>query len=85
MRKRYGSKRRAKEELLARYGASFIYLGNGRYGFAAASQYYFGMPLAALTAVDADKAALLAGITKSPGEYAPLGRHKNHCTDEIRS
>ena len=70
MQKRYGSKRRAKEELLARY-ASFIYLGNGRYGFAAASQYYFGMPLAALTANDADKAALLAGITKSPGEYAP--------------
>jgi penicillin-binding protein 1A len=70
MQKRYGSKRRAKEELLARY-ASFIYLGNGRYGFAAASQYYFGIPLAALTADDADKAALLAGITKSPGEYAP--------------
>jgi penicillin-binding protein 1A len=70
MRKRYGSKRRAKEELLARY-ASFIYLGNGRYGFAAASQYYFGMPVTALTAADADKAALLAGITKSPGEYAP--------------
>jgi penicillin-binding protein 1A len=70
MQKRYGSKRKAKEELLARY-ASFIYLGNGRYGFAAASQYYFGIPLSALTADDADKAALLAGITKSPGEYAP--------------
>jgi penicillin-binding protein 1A len=70
MRKRYGSKRRAKEELLAHY-ASFIYLGNGRYGFAAASQYYFGLPLTALTMEDADKAALLAGITKSPGEYAP--------------
>jgi penicillin-binding protein 1A len=70
MRERYGSKRRAKEELLARY-ASFIYLGNGRYGFAAASQYYFGMPVTALTGDDADKAALLAGITKSPGEYAP--------------
>jgi penicillin-binding protein 1A len=70
MQKRYGSKRRAKEELLARY-ASFIYLGNGRYGFAAASQYYFGMPVTQLTADDADKAALLAGITKSPGEYAP--------------
>jgi penicillin-binding protein 1A len=70
MQKRYGSKRRAKEELLARY-ASFIYLGNGRYGFAAASQYYFGIPLKALTADDADKAALLAGITKSPNEYAP--------------
>jgi penicillin-binding protein 1A len=85
MRKRYGSKRRAEEELLARY-ASFIYLGNGRYGFAAASQYYFGIPLAALTVVDADKAALLAGITKSPGEYAPPWRTiKNHCADEIRS
>ena len=70
MRKRYGSKRRAKEELFARY-ASFIYLGNGRYGFAAASQYYFGMPVTALSGDDADKAALLAGITKSPGEYAP--------------
>jgi penicillin-binding protein 1A len=70
MRERYGSKRRAKEELLARY-ASFIYLGNGRYGFAAASQYYFGIPLATLTEDDADKAALLAGIPKSPGEYSP--------------
>jgi penicillin-binding protein 1A len=70
MQRRYGSKRRAKEEILARY-ASFIYLGNGRYGFAAASQYYFGMPLSAITPEDADKAALLAGITKSPGEYAP--------------
>jgi len=70
MQKRYGSKRRAKEELLARY-ASFIYLGNGRYGFAEASQYYFGIPMAALTEGDADKAAMLAGITKSPGEYAP--------------
>jgi penicillin-binding protein 1A len=70
MQKRFGSKRRAKEELLARY-ASFIYLGNGRYGFAAASQYYFGIPLSAFTPADADKAALLAGITKSPGEYAP--------------
>jgi len=70
MRKLYGSKRRAKEELLARY-ASYIYLGNGRYGFAAASQYYFGEPMEAFTADDADKAALLAGITKSPGDYAP--------------
>jgi penicillin-binding protein 1A len=70
MWKQYGSKRRAKEELLARY-ASFIYLGNGRYGFAAASQYYFGEPIEALSADDAAKAALLAGITKSPGDYAP--------------
>jgi penicillin-binding protein 1A len=70
MQKRYGSKRRAKEELFARY-ANFIYLGNGRYGFAAASQFYFDKPIQTFTVDDADKAALLAGITKSPSEYAP--------------
>jgi penicillin-binding protein 1A len=70
MRKQYGSKRRAKEELFARY-ASFIYLGNGRYGFAAASDYYFQKSIETFTADDADKAAVLAGITKSPAEYAP--------------
>ena len=70
MQRRYGSKRRAKEELFARY-ANFIYLGNGRYGFAAASQFYFDKPIQTFTEDDADKAALLAGITKSPGEYAP--------------
>ena len=32
MRARFGSKRRAKEEILARY-ASLIYMGNGQYGF----------------------------------------------------
>ena len=70
MRKRYGSKRKAKEELFARY-SSFIYLGNGRYGFAAAALFYFGKPIESFTSDDADKAALLAGITKSPSEYAP--------------
>lgn len=70
MERRYGSKRRAKEEILARY-ASFIYMGNGRYGFSAASEYYFGKPLATYGPGDADKAALLAGITKSPRDYAP--------------
>jgi penicillin-binding protein 1A len=70
MRKQYGSKRRAKEELFARY-ASFVYLGNGRYGFAAASDFYFHKPIETFTLDDADKAALLAGITKSPAEYAP--------------
>src|SRR5208337_2097421 len=34
MQERFGSKRRAKEEILARY-ASFIYMGNNQYGFAA--------------------------------------------------
>jgi penicillin-binding protein 1A len=70
MQERFGSKRRAKEEILARY-ASFIHMGNSRYGFAAAAEYYFNRPLATFTADDADKAALLAGIAKSPRHYAP--------------
>lgn len=70
MRKRFGSKRRAKEEILARY-ASFVYMGNGQYGIARAAEYYLGRPIATFTVDDADKAALLAGIAKSPRLYAP--------------
>jgi penicillin-binding protein 1A len=70
MCERFGSKRRAKEEIFARY-ASFVYMGNGQYGFARAAEYYFGRPLVTFTINDADKAALLAGIMKSPRDYAP--------------
>ena len=73
MRQRFGSKRRAKEEILARY-ASFVYMGNGQYGFARAADYYFGRSLATFTVDDADKAALLAAIAKSPRDYAPSAR-----------
>jgi membrane peptidoglycan carboxypeptidase len=73
MQNRFGSKRNAKKEILARY-ASFIYMGNGQYGFATAAEYYFGRPLATFTADDADKAALLAGIAKSPLYYAPSAK-----------
>ena len=73
MQKRFGSKRNAKEEIFARY-ASFIYMGNGQYGFSTAAEYYFGRPLASFTAEDADKAALLAGIAKSPRYYAPSAK-----------
>ncbi len=73
MQAHFGSKRRAKEEILARY-ASFIYMGHGQYGFATAAEYYFGRTLATFTADDADKAALLAGIPKSPRVYAPSAR-----------
>jgi penicillin-binding protein 1A len=71
MQRRYGSKEAAKREIFGRY-ASFIYLGNGRYGFAAASEYYFDKPLSSFTPEDAGLAALLAGIGKSPGTYAPV-------------
>ncbi|MCX6538481.1 MAG: transglycosylase domain-containing protein [Acidobacteria bacterium] len=71
MRRRFGSQERAKREIFARY-ASFIYLGNGRYGFAAASEYYFGKSLSSYTPDDAGNAALLAAISKSPREYVPV-------------
>jgi penicillin-binding protein 1A len=71
MRRRYGSQEQAKREIFARY-ASFIYLGNGRYGFASASEYYFGKPLSSYTPDDAGNAALLAAISKAPRDYAPV-------------
>jgi penicillin-binding protein 1A len=71
MRKQYGTREAAKREILARY-ASFIYMGSGRYGFGAASEYYFDKALAGYTTEDAGRAALLAGIGKSPRDYAPV-------------
>jgi penicillin-binding protein 1A len=71
MRQRFGSRDQAKREIFAR-AANLNYLGNGRYGFAAASEYYFGRPLSSYTSEDAGQAALLAGITKSPRDYAPV-------------
>ncbi len=70
MRQRFGSKRRAKEEILARY-VSLVYMGHGQYGFARAAEHYFGQPLSTFTADDVDKAALLASIPKAPRDYAP--------------
>jgi penicillin-binding protein 1A len=70
MRARFGSKRRAKEEILARY-VSLVYMGNGQYGLARGAEYYFGRPLVTFTDEDSDKAALLAGAVKSARYYAP--------------
>jgi len=70
MARRFGSRDAAKREILGRY-ASFLYLGNGRYGYAAASEFYFGSSLPELDAGDAGSAALLAGIGKSPNHYSP--------------
>ena len=71
MRRHYGSPALAKQAIFSRY-ASFIYMGSGRYGFGAASEYYFDRPLTGYTAADAGDAALLAGIAKSPRVYAPV-------------
>ena len=71
MRTRYGSPEQAKREIFARY-ARFIYLGNGRYGYAAASGTTSAGACASYTAADAGKAALLAAISKAPRDYAPV-------------
>jgi penicillin-binding protein 1A len=71
MYKRFGTREQAKREIFARY-ASFIYMGRGRYGFAAASEFYFDRPLAGYTTLDAGRAASLAAIGKSPRDYAPV-------------
>lgn len=46
-----------------------IYLGQRAYGFAAASQAYFGKPIAKL---DVAEAAMLAGLPKAPSRYNPV-------------
>jgi penicillin-binding protein 1A len=74
LQRHFGSQRRAKQEILARY-ASLFYMGRGRYGFAAASQYYFDKPLSSYSVDDADKAAVLAGILKCPRDCAPTPRN----------
>ena len=46
-----------------------IYLGNRAYGFAAASETYFGKPLKDITIAEA---AMLAGLPKAPSAYNPI-------------
>jgi penicillin-binding protein 1A len=46
-----------------------IYLGNRAYGFAAASDAYFGKPLRDITIAEA---AMLAGLPKAPGANNPV-------------
>ena len=46
-----------------------IFLGNRAYGFAAASEAYFGKPLQNITIAEA---AMLAGLPKAPSAYNPI-------------
>ena len=56
-----------KDQILELY-LNQIYLGQRSYGFAAASQVYYGKPLNKLTLAEA---ALLAGLPKAPSGYNP--------------
>ena len=50
-----------------------IYLGNRAYGFAAASEAYFGKPLKSISIAEA---AMLAGLPKAPSAYNPIANPK---------
>ncbi|PWF54908.1 penicillin-binding protein 1A [Massilia glaciei] len=58
----------SKDQILEVY-MNQIYLGQRAYGFASASQIYFGKPLAAVTLAEA---AMLAGLPKAPSAYNPV-------------
>ncbi|WP_256354235.1 penicillin-binding protein 1A [Variovorax sp. dw_308] len=58
----------SKDQILEIY-LNQIYLGNRSYGFAAASESYFGKPLKNITTAEA---AMLAGLPKAPGTNNPL-------------
>ena len=57
-----------KDEILELY-INQIFLGQRAYGFAAASQIYFGKPLSEVTVAEA---ATLAGLPKAPSAYNPI-------------
>lgn len=58
----------SKDEILELY-VNQIFLGQRAYGFAAASQIYFGKPLKDVTVAEA---AMLAGLPKAPSTYNPV-------------
>ena len=57
-----------KDQILEIY-MNQIFLGNRAYGFAAASEAYFGKPLKDITIAEA---AMLAGLPKAPSAYNPI-------------
>ncbi|HRO57919.1 MAG TPA: penicillin-binding protein 1A [Burkholderiaceae bacterium] len=69
----------SKEQILELY-LNQIFLGKRAYGFAAASQTYFGKPLAKISAAEA---AMLAGLPKAPSRYNPLV-NPNRATERQR-
>ncbi|GKT21404.1 penicillin-binding protein 1A [Acidovorax sp. SUPP3334] len=62
----------SKNQILEIY-MNQIYLGNRAYGFAAASEAYFGKPLQSISVAEA---AMLAGLPKAPSAYNPISNPK---------
>ncbi|MBI4988684.1 MAG: penicillin-binding protein 1A [Rhodocyclales bacterium] len=62
----------SKDEILEIY-INQIYLGQRAYGFAAASQIYYGKPLKNISLAEA---AMLAGLPKAPSSFNPVANPK---------
>lgn len=62
----------SKNQILEIY-MNQIFLGNRSYGFAAASEAYFGKPLKSISVAEA---AMLAGLPKAPSAYNPISNPK---------
>jgi penicillin-binding protein 1A len=62
----------SKDQILEIY-MNQIFLGNRAYGFAAASEAYFGKSLQNITVAEA---AMLAGLPKAPSAYNPINNPK---------
>ena len=62
----------SKDQILEIY-MNQIFLGNRAYGFAAASETYFGKPLKDITVAEA---AMLAGLPKAPSAFNPIANPK---------
>jgi penicillin-binding protein 1A len=69
----------SKDEILELY-VNQIFLGQRSYGFAAASQIYFGRPLKDVTVAEA---AMLAGLPKAPSTFNPVNNPKRAKTRQL--
>ena len=69
----------SKDEILQLY-VNQIFLGQRAYGFAAASQIYFGKALKDVTPAEA---AMLAGLPKAPSAYNPISNPKRAKTRQL--
>jgi penicillin-binding protein 1A len=68
-----------KDQILEIY-MNQIFLGNRAYGFAAASEAYFGKPMKDLTVAEA---AMLAGLPKAPSAYNPISNPSRARTRQL--
>jgi len=69
----------SKDEILQLY-VNQIFLGQRAYGFAAASQIYFGKPLKEVTPAEA---AMLAGLPKAPSAFNPVNNPRRAKTRQL--